>query len=252
MKRQLHLVVSTGGSLLKLFWRPFWLFVFVFTACTTATPSVTTTTPYNLILPTPLASDVRLQEQPSTLEPSTPAPIATAVPTLQAVASWQTYRDPIHGIGLAYPAHWEQRSSGEQIVLDNGCGRETAVLLRLTGFSIGETETTPNWLYAYLGEQNRIVESVEQVYTGNYPSLLANIKDNAAVGQIETELIVRLTPQHLLLIQFSTSESWALPDVQAIFASLAAPSQPITIPAAPPSSLAVPCTATALPTQGNL
>lgn len=230
---------------MKLLRQPFWLFVLVFTACATPTPSVTTTTPFNLVVPTPLTSDILLENGRSDQEPSTLAPLPTVSPTRQLANSWQTYRDPIHDVGLAYPVHWQQTVAGEMLILRNG--EETAVQactppqpfieLSFTSFAVPATETTTDWLYTHLSNQNRIVASVEQGYTGNYPSLIASAtpQDPTSAQQPIAERIVRLTPDTLLLIQLNAPESQTQSDVLAIFDSLAAPNQPITIPAAPPS-----------------
>ncbi|MEM7110808.1 MAG: hypothetical protein AAF614_00135 [Chloroflexota bacterium] len=231
-----------------------WLFVLFLAACapppasisTSVAADVATTNPFNLVVPTPPASDMLGENGRSYPEPSTPAPMETAVPTRQLANSWQTYHHPLHNIGLAYPTHWEQMINGTTIVLRNQSSSTQActtaqppIELAFTSFTVDPNVTTTNWLYGRLGGENRMVETLEEGFTGSYPSLLSIAKGEETA--VFTEILIRFTPNTLLLIELSTPDTRFLPDVQAIFNSLAAPDQPIVIPAAPPSDTIPAC-----------
>ena len=224
-----------------------WLFVLFLAACAPPPASVTTTTPFNLVLPTPLPSDVLGENGRSYPEPSTPSPLETAVPTRQFATSWQTYHHPPHNIGLAYPTHWEQSVDGTAFVIRNQSRMTThdcttaqpLIELAFTSVTVDPNATTTNWLYSRLGTENRMVETLEEGFTGSYPSLLSiSQREETAVF---SEILIRFTPETLLLIELNTPDTRFLPDVQAIFNSLAAPNQPVVIPAAPPSDNPLVC-----------
>ena len=204
--------------------------VYFILACTPppATPATPTT---QLVVPTP---------------PTTAVDSTSLLPVLlpNEANQWITYHDSLSDFGLALPQEWritppDPHAAQATLAVANfdptfveaSCPwpNQLAHVL-FTHWSITPEQATLDWI----GTNMRNVQSLEAANNGRYAGYLLTTEQ-------QQHLILRLTPTLLMQIQVMPQMAWQLPDVQNILNSLAAPGDPIDLPAIRPTApVAVP------------
>ena len=180
--------------------------------------------------------------------PTPPTTAVTNAPLLPILLpneanQWMTYHDSVTQYSLVLPQQWRitppnpyavhnsltLANFDTSFIKDDCTWPNNLVKLIITSWETEAEQTTLDWIGTEMGA----AQSLEAIVNGRYAGYL--------LTNDQQQLILRLTPNLILQIQVTPTTAWQLPDVQSILNSLAAPTETIELPAAPPTDpVAVP------------